>query len=462
MVRAAIYTRVSTLNEKGTETSTARQERACRAFCEARGWEVARVFTDSGRSAFTGRDRPGWLALEAAVDAREADAVVVFAISRAARNTLRLLRFKELCDGRGAAFESVSEPIGGEYGPVLLAILASLAQLESQARRDRITEWHAEKRANGEWAGGRVLFGYERDAERGLRPVEEQARLVRDAAERVLAGASLLSICRDWNARGLRTSAGMPWNAKTLRVLLESERIAGLLDGKRATWSPIITRRDHARLVRLFAQRSGPDRKSRARTGRYLLTGLVECGRCGGRLVGRPDKGVPRYVCVRRKGHALSIDARALDELVTRRAADMLVERDAVADPAELPEELLAARAAVESELEELAATPDLTPGEWRVRRAPLVERLRELDALLEDVTTRRPTRTYFAELGEEPDLDAYLADPALRPWLEQLLEAAVIAPAVPGQHGFHEGRVSFRWREGVRHQLDDIEAPHQ
>jgi DNA invertase Pin-like site-specific DNA recombinase len=42
-----------------------------------------------------------------------------------------------MCEENCVAFESVSEPIGGRFGKVFLAILGSLAELESQMKSDR-------------------------------------------------------------------------------------------------------------------------------------------------------------------------------------------------------------------------------------------------------------------------------------------------------------------------------------
>ena len=49
--RVAVYTRLSH-DPTGEQTATARQEAACRAFAEARGWEVIEVFEDADFSAY--------------------------------------------------------------------------------------------------------------------------------------------------------------------------------------------------------------------------------------------------------------------------------------------------------------------------------------------------------------------------------------------------------------------------
>ncbi len=50
--RVAIYTRLSRDLSDGTQSSTDRQERLCRAHVEARDWVVDEVFCDVDLSAF--------------------------------------------------------------------------------------------------------------------------------------------------------------------------------------------------------------------------------------------------------------------------------------------------------------------------------------------------------------------------------------------------------------------------
>jgi hypothetical protein len=83
----------------------------------------------------------------------------------------------------------------------------------------------------------------------------------------------------------------------------------------RQTW-------DHVRSVLL-----NPERLTLRNTPtKYLLTGLIFCGVCRGRLLSRPrDAHTKRYVCAgRRRGHQLAILAHPVDELVAERVLDML------------------------------------------------------------------------------------------------------------------------------------------
>src|SRR4051794_16340031 len=94
--KAALYVRVSTAEQADPGLnggSLESQEAKCRALCEARSLEVARVFIDAGQSGGT-LERPALSDLRASVAAGEVAVVVVYAVDRLSRSqadTLALL-----------------------------------------------------------------------------------------------------------------------------------------------------------------------------------------------------------------------------------------------------------------------------------------------------------------------------------------------------------------------------------
>lgn len=70
-----------------------------------------------------------------------------------------------------------------------------------------------------------------------------------------------------------------------------------------------------------------PERLTLRNTPRkYLLTGLIFCGACGGRMLSRPrGDHTKRYVCAgHRRGHQLAILAEPVDDLVASRVLGLL------------------------------------------------------------------------------------------------------------------------------------------
>lgn len=49
-IKAIVYVRVS--KARGDQQSLTNQERECMAFAESRGWDIVKVFSESGKSAY--------------------------------------------------------------------------------------------------------------------------------------------------------------------------------------------------------------------------------------------------------------------------------------------------------------------------------------------------------------------------------------------------------------------------
>jgi site-specific DNA recombinase len=70
VIRAAIYVRISA-DRTGAGLGVARQEEDCRPLCARLGWVVVMVFCDNDVSAYSGKPRPQWDAMLAAITAGE-------------------------------------------------------------------------------------------------------------------------------------------------------------------------------------------------------------------------------------------------------------------------------------------------------------------------------------------------------------------------------------------------------
>ena len=327
-VRAGLYTRIS-WDPAGQGAGVERQRRDCEALCVSRGWEVAQLFEDNDVSAYSGKPRRAYERMLSAVEEGALDAIVTWHNDRLHRSPKELEAFIDLVEHSGLRVAVVA---GGDYdlttpdGRFTARIVGAVARKESEDRSRRVRRKHLELAERGK-PSGQLGWGVRDDAER---------ELVREAARRVLVGQGLMTIARDWNARGVPGATDRPWTAPTLRKALLSARVAGLREhgtdpsGKvlgsltPATWGQANDRQtwDHVRSVRL-----NPERLTLRNTPtKYLLSGLIYCEVCGGRMMSRPrDSHTKRYVCAgRRPGHQLGILAQPVDDLVARRVLDLL------------------------------------------------------------------------------------------------------------------------------------------
>jgi site-specific DNA recombinase len=121
--------------------------------------------------------------------------------------------------------------VGGEYelatpsGRLHFRQLGIIARYKSQHRAERLRLKHEQLAQAGKLHGsGSRPFGYKHDR---LTVRENEAALIREAVQRLLAGESVRTVIRNWNARGITTTTGKPWRNGALTRMLRSPRIAG-------------------------------------------------------------------------------------------------------------------------------------------------------------------------------------------------------------------------------------------
>ena len=478
MTQAAIYARISK-DREADGLGVERQRKDCTALASRLGWTVAATFTDDDRSAYSGKPRPAYRDLLAAIDSGTIGAVVAWHPDRLHRSPRELEGFIDLVERHGTAVQTVT---AGAYdlttptGRMQARIVGNVARFESEHKSERLRRKMDELAAAGQpHCGGLRPFGLRRVLDAHGQPgrpvayeiVPAEAALILEAAAAILDdGRSLRSIAIDWQARGVVSPAGKPWQPGPLGKMLCSAQLAGLRERHvdrdpkaraarkgettlsavkipailpRARWQALRT------VLRDPARRTTP---SNARVN--LLAGFLRCGRCGARLVGRPRKdGQRRYVCANDPdrggcGGIAILAAPTEAEVVARvlAALDSPTMRDALAEPVTSPTDPLGERAEAEARLAELTgayAAGEITRPEWQAARGILAERLAALAP-----GTVRPTVRLPADLADAwPGLDLE----ARRRILAVVLESVTIGPAGLARRVFNPERITVAWR---------------
>jgi hypothetical protein len=208
-----------------------------------------------------------------------------------------------------------------------IGIRATMDREESRKTSERLGDLKERHAAEGRPSGGARSFGYERD---GVTVDQAEASLIKEAARRVLAGEEITAICREWNRKGVVTSAKKAWRFTSLKRLLLSPRVAGLRQhgterdgrGERpvvvgpATWRGIL---DRATWEKLQVTLNDPTRDN-TRKGTYLLTGLCYCERCGMRMHGSLCGGWPVYRCSNRfveEPCSIAVSTKPIDNFIS-------------------------------------------------------------------------------------------------------------------------------------------------
>ncbi|MBZ0090372.1 MAG: recombinase family protein, partial [Thermoanaerobaculia bacterium] len=218
---AVVYLRVSS-EEQLSNLSLATQEKACREYCARHGLEVLEVFRDEGVSAKTAaRAELQELILFVEGRRRDVTAVVVYQLSRFARNQFDHFALRLRLQRAGVGLRSVTEPVDDTpTGRLLEGVMAAVAEFDNQAKAARTVAGMREAIARGRWPWVAPI-GYRHRARNpdgspgGLEVDEALAHLVRRAFERVAGGATIEEARRDVTAAGLRAASGQPLSRQT-------------------------------------------------------------------------------------------------------------------------------------------------------------------------------------------------------------------------------------------------------
>ena len=131
MKKVILYSRVSTQQQALSGQSIETQIYRLKQYAEMKEYKNIIVLTDNGLSA-KNMNRPGFMKMIEMVKANEIEAIIVFSLSRFARNVIDTIKTIELLNKHSVAFHSLSESIdtSSAVGRFFVNVLSSLNQLE--------------------------------------------------------------------------------------------------------------------------------------------------------------------------------------------------------------------------------------------------------------------------------------------------------------------------------------------
>lgn len=464
--RAAIYARISR-DVSGERLGIERQLEDCRRLAESRGWVVAQEYVDNDISASGGRVRPEYAQMLEDIAAGDRDAVIVYHLDRLTRRPIELEEFTAICDRAGLSMlATVGKDINLANGDGMLMarIQGAFAAQESTRKSERLRRKALQVAESGMPNGGyKRPFGYERDR---ITVVESEAEVFRELAARYLAGESLKSLTEWLQASGVKSVADGEWRTSTLRTSLVNPRYAGLRAHRgvvvaNAVWPAIITPAQHSQIVAMADSRKITGRRT---PRRYLLSGMLRCGKCGHKVysAARQDgtKTVRRYVCSSSPDHGgcggLTIVAAPVEEWLAE-AVLLRLDTPAMADALEgkLADDerhtsLMGERAAHESQMDELRqlwTDRKISSAEWIPARDEVQARIEAIDR---QIARMNGSNTLAGLVGHGTELRARWEDLNLSRQsaiVGAVLDFATITPGVPNVRVFTPQRIVPTWR---------------
>jgi site-specific DNA recombinase len=460
-VRAGVYARISS-DRDGDQLGVNRQIEDCRREAERRGFVVDGLYVDDDTSAWSGKQRPEFERMVDDLRTRRIGAVLVWHLDRLTRHPRELEAFMDLCEELHVELGCVTGDVdlSSHIGRLTARMLGGLARYESDHKSERIRRKHEEIAAHGRVSGGGSRpYGYESDK---LTVREAEAAIIRECAQRLLAGEPVLSIARDLNERGVTSASGGAWSPQSLRRMLASPRISGqrIHHGEivaKAVWPAIISPKDGAKIRALLAN---PERRTNKAARRYLLGGLLVCSHCGERLVARPRSGGQRrYACAKGPGFSgcgktyITADDVELfvTEAVLHRLDSAALQRTLERKQRKQPDaqRWLSEMEQAQAQLVELAAAygnRELSMNELRAARKPIEQRLTNARKQLTKVSRSSVIDRYIgngAGLRAEWDSLDLSQQHAI---VAAVIDSVLVGPARRGYNRFDESRLTPRF----------------
>jgi len=312
-LRVAAYCRVSTDSDEQATSYDAQIEHYTAYINGHPDWTLAGIYADDGISGTNTKKREEFNRMIDECMAGSIDMVITKSISRFARNTLDCLKYiRQLKDKNIAVFfEKENINSMDSKGEVMLTIMASLAQQESQSLSQNVKlglqyrYQQGEIQVNCKW-----FLGYTKDENKKLVIVPEEAEIVKRIYREYLEGASMLKIARGLEADGIKNGAGRDkWHTSNINQILRNEKYIGdallqktytvdFLTKKRVKNNGLVPQyyveNSHEAIIprEIFMQvqeelirrrivHTSPNGKTRTFSSNHCFSQMVICGKCG-------------------------------------------------------------------------------------------------------------------------------------------------------------------------------------
>jgi len=242
-MKTAIYARVSS-ERQDIDLSIAAQLKALRDYAFRNGHEVVKEYIDeaeSGRSI----DRPGFkeMITTARQNLSPFQAILVWELSRFARNREDSIIYKSLLRRQGIQLISINEPIEDTpAGRLLEGVIEVIDEFYSTNLAQDVVRGQRDNDERGFSNGGRTPCGYVhvkvKDGPKLRTKFDidpKTAPIVQCIFRECLSGKGLKAIVRSLNADGLTSRTGKKWGTTSIEKILHNEAYTGTLVWGRRT-----------------------------------------------------------------------------------------------------------------------------------------------------------------------------------------------------------------------------------
>jgi site-specific DNA recombinase len=317
------------------------QVEALKKRCQEKGWEIVPdgergAFIDDGYSG-SELDRPALNRLRELARKGLADVVLAYDPDRLSRRLSHQMLLADEFEREGVKLEFVTQEVGDSpEHRMFFNMRGVFAEYEREKIRERTVRGAREKARQGKLVNPRAApFGYAYDGVRQtLIEDSEKAQVVRFIFHTFAReGLSLGALAATLNRLGVKSPGGGRWRASTLGRMLRHEAYSGRLhqfrycsvEPQKRKTSPAGAKSSRVlrprgewltllleplvspELFQAVQRRLEKNLEMARRNTRheYLLSGLLFCGQCGGRMGGHHCRDRAYYRCYRKKADNL-------------------------------------------------------------------------------------------------------------------------------------------------------------
>ena len=356
---AVAYMRYSSDNQN--ENSIQYQRNSILAYCYQKNITLLHEYVDEAFTATNDR-RPKFQAMiHDALNKPEWNTVLVYDLSRFARNNSDAVNYTNQLNDVGIDLISITQEFGNDNEGWLLAGMMNLLNEYYSRNNGKMTHAAMKVKAmQGKHGGGKPPLGYDLDVNKNLivNPIEAEAvKLIFDMVEQ---NYSYNQIADYLNRKGYKTKLGNSFKKNSIISILQQEKYTGKFiwnrvkhknsKGKRNSHAekPLDeqVRKDHGcpvivpkeqfeRVQNLIASRARGRASSKSRH-HYMLSGIkvLRCAECDSYMIGAVRNSHGRkylvYYCPKHKNKECSvreIETENLDKMVAKKLANDFVKR---------------------------------------------------------------------------------------------------------------------------------------
>ena len=318
MTQFFAYTRVSTVKQGERGSSLQEQRSAIETYARRHDLAISQWFEEKETAAKRGRQF--FSRMLAALEAGEADGVIMHKIDRSARNLRDWSDLGELID-RGIAvhFAHESVDLNSRGGRLSADIQAVVAADYIRNLRDEVRKGFYGRLKQGLYPlpAPRGYLDRGRGQPKEIDPIA--GPLVRAAFELYASGSyNLDTLAKELYRRGLRTRSGKPIPRASLSDLLNNTFYIGLIEIRRTgqlfqgIHKPLVSKALFDRVQAVLDGRAAHHGLRHA----FLFQRLIRCQHCGYRLVAERQKGHTYYRCQTKECPTTCLREEAIEQAV--------------------------------------------------------------------------------------------------------------------------------------------------